>query len=96
MIEPGPQPEPPRPQEAFDRKDIKLELLDDGDPIVTKPTDTGERRRLSTVEQNAEIIHALTERARTMLTTILSKRAIGQPLTEDEEALYRILNRIDR
>lgn len=83
-------------QERFDDRHIELNLPDDGDPIVTREDEDGEVRRLSTVEQNAEIILALTERAKTMLTTIYSKRAIGESLSPDEQSLYEILNRINR
>lgn len=83
-------------QERFDGREIEIELPDNDDPIVTRKGEDGETRRLSTVEQNAEIILALTERARTMLISIINKRALGQPLTEDEQSLYGILNRINK
>lgn len=83
-------------QERFNDRHIELNLPDKGDPIVTREDENGEIRRLSTVEQNAEIILALTERAKTMLTTIYSKRAIGESLSPDEQSLYDILNRINR
>lgn len=82
--------------ERFDDRHIELNLPDDDDPIVTRRDEDGEVRRLSTVEQSAEIILALTERARAMLTTIYSKRAIGESLSPDEQSLYDILNRINR
>lgn len=82
--------------ERFDERDIEMTLPDGEDPIVTRRDEDGEARRLSTVEQNAEIILALTERARKMLVTIYSKRALAEALDPDEQALYDILNRINR
>lgn len=82
--------------ERFDERDIEMTLPDGKDPIVTRRGEDGEVKRLSTVEQNAEIILALTERARKMLVTIYSKRALSEALDPDEQALYDILNRIDR
>lgn len=86
----------PEHPERFDQRGVEINLPDDEDPIVTREDENGETRRLSTVEQNAEIILALTERAKTMLTTIYSKRAIGESLSPDEQSLYDILNRINR
>ncbi|MDQ5943783.1 MAG: hypothetical protein QG675_551 [Patescibacteria group bacterium] len=82
--------------ERFDERDIEMTLPDGEDPIVTRTGEDGGVKRLSTVEQNAEIILALTERARKMLVTIYSKRALSEALDPDEQALYDILNRIDR
>lgn len=82
--------------ERFDERDIEMTLPDGKDPIVTRRDEDGEVKRLSTVEQNAEMIFALTERARKMLVAIYSKRALSEVLDPDEQALYDILNRIDR